>query len=72
MEALFTKLPEFQKPPRHPKWVEVNLAATVPGWRRFKAAQDWLDRTGREEPPAGAAGSGAPAGAAAGARRQSR
>jgi hypothetical protein len=44
VDAFFTKLPEFQKPPRHPKWTEVNLAASVPGWRRFKAAQDWLDR----------------------------
>jgi len=44
VDALFTKLPEFQKPPRHPKWAEVNLAANVPGWTRFRAAQDWLDR----------------------------
>jgi hypothetical protein len=44
VDAFFSKLPEFQKPPRHPKWVEVNLAASVPGWRRFKAAQDWLNR----------------------------
>lgn len=47
VDALFSKLPEFQKPPRHPKWTEVNLAATIPGWQRFKAAQDWLDRASR-------------------------
>lgn len=47
VDALFTKLPELQKPPKHPKWAEVNLAADVPGWTRFKAAQDWLDRAGR-------------------------
>ncbi|MET0531909.1 MAG: hypothetical protein ABW003_26855, partial [Microvirga sp.] len=46
VDVFFSKLPEFQKPPRHPKWVEVNLAASVPGWRRFKAAQEWLDRAG--------------------------
>ena len=28
----------------HPKWKEVNLAANVPGWIRFQAAQEWLDR----------------------------
>jgi TRAP-type uncharacterized transport system substrate-binding protein len=50
VDALFTKFPEFQKPPRHPKWAEVNLAATVPGWTRFKAAQDWLDREAAETP----------------------
>jgi uncharacterized protein len=46
VDALFTKLAEFQKPPRHPKWTEVNLAAEVPGWQRFRAAQEWLDRNG--------------------------
>jgi TRAP transporter TAXI family solute receptor len=46
VEAFFSKFDEFLKPPRHPKWREVNLAATVPGWTRFKPAQDWLDRMG--------------------------
>ena len=27
----------------HPKWREINLAADVPGWRRFAPAQKWLD-----------------------------
>ncbi|MGI9384998.1 MAG: TAXI family TRAP transporter solute-binding subunit [Methyloligellaceae bacterium] len=27
---------------RHPKWSEVNLAARLPGWKRFKPAADWL------------------------------
>ena len=44
VDAFFSKIGEFQKPPRHPKWTEVNLAASVPGWRRFKAAEDWLAR----------------------------
>jgi uncharacterized protein len=43
VEAFFPKIAEFQKPPRHPKWREVNLAATLPGWQRFEAAQAWLD-----------------------------
>jgi len=33
----------FDKPPRHPKWREASISATIPGWQRFKAAQDWLD-----------------------------
>lgn len=41
--AFFGQLAEFQKPPRHAKWGEVNLAAILPGWRRFPAAQEWLD-----------------------------
>lgn len=44
VEAFFSKFPEFQKPPRHPKWKETNLAATLRGWKRFPAAEEWLAR----------------------------
>jgi TRAP transporter TAXI family solute receptor len=44
VEHFFPRLAEFQKPPRHPKWAEANLAATVPGWTRFPAAEEWLQR----------------------------
>ena len=44
VDAFFPKIAEFQKPPRHPKWREVNISATLPGWNRFEAAQDWLDK----------------------------
>jgi len=40
--ALFSRIGEFSKPPRHPKWREASITAVVPGWQRFKAAQDWL------------------------------
>lgn len=60
VDALFTKLPDLQKPPRHPKWAEVNLAAEVPGWTRFKPAQDWLDRTGHADAAAGEADTDGP------------
>jgi TRAP-type uncharacterized transport system substrate-binding protein len=43
VEAFFPKIADFQRPPRHPKWHDVNLAATLPGWPRFEAAQAWLD-----------------------------
>jgi TRAP transporter TAXI family solute receptor len=45
--ALFSKFDEFLKPGRHPKWREVNLSADVPGWKRFKPAQEWLDKTAK-------------------------
>jgi hypothetical protein len=48
VEAFFPKIAEFQKPPRHPKWREVNLAATLPGWTRFEVAQTWLDSQRQE------------------------
>ena len=44
VEALFTKWDKFGQPPRHPKWRDVNLAATVPGWTRWGPAQDMLAR----------------------------
>ncbi|HXX04452.1 MAG TPA: hypothetical protein VEJ37_08960 [Xanthobacteraceae bacterium] len=44
VDALFSRIDEFSKPPRHPKWKEASVAAVVPGWQRFKAAQDWIDR----------------------------
>src|SRR5262252_11026127 len=43
VDAFFSKIDEFQKPPRHPKWRESSISIVVPGWTRFKAAQDWLD-----------------------------
>jgi uncharacterized protein len=44
VENFFPKLAEFQKAPRHPKWKEANLAATVPGWTRFPGAEEWLQK----------------------------
>jgi uncharacterized protein len=43
-EAFFTQFPKLLEPSRHPKWKEVNLAADLPGWRRFPAADAWLKR----------------------------
>ena len=34
----------LQHPPYHPKWRDVNLAATVPGWTRFNVAEDMLQQ----------------------------
>lgn len=44
IEAFFGRFDEFQKPPRHKKWREVSLNATVPGWTRYGPAADWLKR----------------------------
>jgi TRAP transporter TAXI family solute receptor len=40
VEAFFSRFEEFRRPPRHAKWLEVNLAAQVPGWTRFGVAQE--------------------------------
>ena len=44
VEQLFTKWDQFLVAPRHPKWREVNLGATVPGWTRHIVAQQMLER----------------------------
>ena len=49
VDHFFSHFAEFQKPPRHPTWREVNLAADLPGWKRFPEAQEWLDN---HRPPA--------------------
>jgi TRAP transporter TAXI family solute receptor len=54
IDAFFSKFSEFQTPPRHSKWKEANLAATLRGWRRFPAAEEWLARNaGRPAGPVG-------------------
>ncbi len=52
IDALFSRIDEFAKPPRHPKWKEASISAVVPGWQRFKAAQDWIDRWHERHPDA--------------------
>ena len=44
VERLFENWDKFQHPPFHPKWRDVNLAATVPGWTRFSVAEEMLQR----------------------------
>jgi TRAP-type uncharacterized transport system substrate-binding protein len=51
VEALFTKWDKFREPPRHPKWRDVNLAATVPGWNRWNAAEAMLRRVQLRDDP---------------------
>jgi branched-chain amino acid transport system substrate-binding protein len=44
VESLFTRISELQRPPFHPKWKELAPRASVAGWTRLRAAQEWLDR----------------------------
>src|SRR5215472_17565265 len=52
VERLFTNWDKFREPPRHPKWRDVNLAATVPGWNRWSVAEEMLRRIRPKEPDA--------------------
>jgi len=53
IDYLFSRIDRLQAPGFDPKWKSINLAATVPGFTRFPAAQDWLDRKARsaQAPP---------------------
>jgi TRAP-type uncharacterized transport system substrate-binding protein len=44
IQYLFSRWDALQHPPYHPKWRDVNLAATVPGWTRFSVADDLLQQ----------------------------
>jgi TRAP-type uncharacterized transport system substrate-binding protein len=43
-ERLFSNWDQFLVAPRHPKWRDVNLSATVPGWTRHTIAEQMLAR----------------------------
>jgi hypothetical protein len=49
VNQFFDNIDKFDNPARHPKWKEINIAADVRGWHRFKPAQDWLDAHRKEE-----------------------
>ena len=49
IEYLFTRWDTLQHPPYHPKWRDVNLAATVPGWTRFSAAEQLLQQMAAQQ-----------------------
>jgi uncharacterized protein len=48
VNALFANVDKLRKAPRHPTWKEFNIAASIAGWQRFPAAQEWLDRQAAE------------------------
>jgi hypothetical protein len=46
-QRLFANFNKLQNPPYHPKWKDVNAAATVPGWTRFSVAETELQQIKR-------------------------
>jgi TRAP transporter TAXI family solute receptor len=51
VETVFPRFAELQAEGRHPKWREVNLAASLPGFKRNAAAASWL--LGAQDRPKG-------------------
>ncbi len=51
VDYLFERFEKLQKEPGyHARWKDVNLAAQVPGWQRFRPLQERLDRMRTAEP----------------------
>ena len=51
IDFYFERFEGLQKPPYHPKWKSVNLAANVPGWTRYVVAEERLKQTGGGQGP---------------------
>ncbi len=49
IDRFFTGFDKLRQPPFHPKWKEINLAGTVPGWTRYPLAQKMLDKLMAED-----------------------
>lgn len=45
IEYLFERFDKLRQPPYQPKWKDMNLAGTVPGWTRYPVAQEMVDKT---------------------------
>ena len=44
VDYLLSRLDQLHAPGFHPAWRDVNVAAQVPGLRRFTPAQEWIER----------------------------
>ena len=49
IEYLFSRWDTLQHAPYHPKWRDVNLAATVPGWTRSSVAEQLLQQMAMQQ-----------------------
>lgn len=69
IEAYFAKFPQLQQPPFQPKWREINLAGSVPGWSRYHVAEEALSRLNGAAPARATPAQGQVTGAAVGSTR---
>jgi uncharacterized protein len=44
VQAFFRQIDDLRFPPHHPKWREVDIGRSIPGWTRFAAAEQWIAR----------------------------
>ncbi|MGA8435360.1 MAG: TAXI family TRAP transporter solute-binding subunit [Methyloceanibacter sp.] len=53
VDTLFSRFGELKQNGQHPKWREINLAASLPGWTRNPAATAWLAQHSAGSAPKG-------------------
>jgi TRAP-type uncharacterized transport system substrate-binding protein len=51
IQYYFNRFETLQKPPYHPKWKDINLAAKVPGWNRYSVAEEMLAQAANASGP---------------------
>ena len=61
IQYYFDRFDTLRRPPYHPKWKEINLAANVPGWNRYWVADEMLKKAAEANKAATAATGQAPA-----------
>lgn len=44
VQTFFSNIDTLRDGPYHPKWKEIDIRAEVPGWKRFEAAKNLLNR----------------------------
>jgi TRAP-type uncharacterized transport system substrate-binding protein len=57
VDAFFSRFPDLQTARHHPRWQDVNLAAVLPDWQRFKPAERWLQTWQARQAGTGSTGS---------------
>lgn len=57
VEYYFSRFDRLKKSPHQPEWRNISLGAKVPGWIRFSAAEEMLEKIQKNKAPAASAGS---------------
>jgi len=60
IQYYFNRFDVLRKPPYHPKWQEINLAAKIPGWTRYWVADEMLKQIEPQQAAARQQGAGSP------------
>lgn len=51
IDTFFSEIATLHGPAYHPKWRDINLSGSLPGWKRHPAAESWLTSHGSASAP---------------------